>query len=98
MTQPKQYIPPEHRALLSAEELGEYLGVSENYARRLIDEAPFDTIPVGRSYKVYRRSVDAWLEQQAERSREERTEREAMAARVLSRGTTIASSRKRSTG
>lgn len=95
MTPPKSNTPPANRALLSAGELGEYLGVSENYARGLIDEVPFATIPMGKLVKVYRQHVDEWLADQARQSLEERAERDAMVLHRLNSSARIAVGRKR---
>jgi excisionase family DNA binding protein len=95
VTPSRPYTPPADRALLSADELGEYLGISENFARRLIDEAPLQTVTLGRLRKVYRKHVDEWLADQARQSLEERAERDAMVVRVLNGGARIATGRKR---
>jgi excisionase family DNA binding protein len=94
VTPSRSITPPEHRALLSTDELAEYLGISENFARRLIDEAPFETVTLGRLRKVYRKSVDEWLADQARQSREEREERDAMIIHRLNGGSRIAAGRK----
>lgn len=95
MTPSRPHTPPEHRALLSADELGEYLGISENYARRLIDEAPFATVTLGKLRKVYRKSVDEWLDDQARQSLELQAEREAMVLNRLGHSARIAAGRRR---
>lgn len=95
MTPSRPHTPPSDRALLSAEELGEYLGISESFARRLIDEVPFATVTLGKLRKVHREHVDEWLRDQARQSIEERAERDAMVARVLNGGARIAAGRKR---